>query len=106
MTLILDLFSICIMVFYVFVEHNQIKTYQINDFDFHEVAVDDYYKVNENKKMLGFTSHTWRTVAGLALIGIIGALQALHGQVGWSAWIDMVLPILLVAEHVFAGKTE
>lgn len=104
MTAILDLFSLLVMIFYVYVEHNQIKNYQENDFDFHEVAVDDYYKLNENKKML--TSHTWRTVSGLAIIALIGALQALHGQVGWSAWIDMILPILLVVEHAWKGNTE
>lgn len=59
---------------------------------------------NEENKML--SAHSWRTVVGLAIIAVIGALQALHGQAGWSAWIDLVLPILLVVEHAFAGKTE
>lgn len=103
MTLILDLFSICIMVFYVFVEHNQIS---LKDSNLTSVVGDAGLPIIKKKKMLGLNSHTWRTVAGLALIGIIGALQALHGQVGWSAWIDMILPILLVAEHAWRGNTE
>lgn len=94
-----NLFSILVIIFYVYVEHNQ----KINH-DITSQVGDAGLPVIENKKML--TSHTWRTVGGLALIGIIGALQALHGQAGLSAWIDMVLPLLLLIEHGVAGRTE
>lgn len=104
MTAILDLFSLAIIIFYVYVEHNQhMKTEHDLTSAVGDGGLD--YQVTKNNFM-GLSSHTWRTVVGLAIIGIIGALQALHGQVGWSAWIDMILPILLVAEHAFAGKME
>lgn len=59
----------------------------------------------ENKNM-NLSGHTWRTIIGLAIVFIIGGLSALKGVGGYAAWIDMVLPVLLVIEHAIAGKTE
>ena len=61
------------------------------------------YKFNEDDKM---TSHTTRTVIGLAIVFLIGGVQALNGIAGFSAYATMILPVLLLLEHFFAGNTE
>jgi hypothetical protein len=52
------------------------------------------------------STHSWRTITGLALLFLIGGLQALHGVGGMGAFIDMLIPFLLVLEHGLNGNTE
>ena len=58
-----------------------------------------------NFMFLGLSSHTWRTVIGLALVFIVGGLQALKGVDGWGDLVTTLVPILLLLEHSFAGNT-
>lgn len=67
------------------------------------LEIDDFYPSNEDKNM---NTHDWKMLTGLIILALIGALQALHGVAGWSAWIDLILPILLAAEHTVNGNTE
>lgn len=53
------------------------------------------------KKM---NSHNLKVLGGLAVVFIIGGLQAWQGSGGWSAWIDMALPVLLAIEHAVNGN--
>ena len=71
------------------------------DHDLTEAVGSEDYKFNEKN----MTSHTWRTIVGLAIVAIIGGLQALNGVGGFSAWITLVVPILLALEHALAGNT-
>lgn len=61
------------------------------------------YKLNEDKKMSG---HSIRTVLGLAIVFVIGGLQAWHGQGGYGAWVDTLLAVALAVEHGFKGNTQ
>ena len=69
----------------------------------HELEDFYRYQLKENKKM---TSHTIRTIIGLAILFAIGGIQALNGIAGFSAYATMILPVLLVLEHLFAGQTS
>lgn len=51
-------------------------------------------------------THSWRTVLGLAIIAIIGGLQAIHNQVPWGGVIDTVVAVLLVIEHGVNGNVN
>lgn len=74
-----------------------------NEFDLSDVVGSDNYNLNEANKI--FKGHNFRMIGGLAIVFIIGGFQALHGIAGWSAWIDMILPVLLVAEHALNGNS-
>lgn len=50
-------------------------------------------------------NHSFRTFAGLALIFIIGGLQALNGNVGSSSLLELIIPVMLGLEHLFNGNT-
>lgn len=54
------------------------------------------------------TAHNWKMFLGLALIAIIGGLQALHGSVGTTAstWVDTIVSVLLIIEHSVNGNTS
>ncbi len=58
---------------------------------------------NKNKKM---KFHSARTIAGLAIIFIIGGIQAMHGQSNMSSTLEMAIPFLLMLEHAFLGNIK
>lgn len=61
------------------------------------------YQFNENKKM---TRHNIFMYGLLAITFIVAGLQALHGMTPFDSIIDMVLPVLVILEHSFSGKTS
>lgn len=52
------------------------------------------------------TNHSMRMIAGLIVVAIIGALQALNGVAGASAYVTLAIPILLSIEHLLKGNTD
>ena len=50
--------------------------------------------------------HNWKMWVGLVLIALVGALQALKGVAGLSAYIETLLPLAVLLEHIFNGNTE
>lgn len=47
--------------------------------------------------------HNFKMIAGLAILFIIGGLQALHGQ---ANWVDPLIALLIGLEHMYFGNTE
>jgi hypothetical protein len=48
--------------------------------------------------------HSWKMWLGLAVVFVVGGLQALNG-LNWSNGIEIVLPVLLAIEHALNGNT-
>jgi len=65
--------------------------------------LDYFYQPNEKKMN---TKHNWKMIGGLILIAVIGALQALKGVAGLSAYIEAILPIAVIFEHILNGNTS
>lgn len=53
-------------------------------------------------------THSVKMVAGLVVLALIGALQAVHGSVGTTAsvWTDTIISILLIIEHSINGNSS
>ncbi len=53
-------------------------------------------------------SHSWKMIAGFAIMFIVGGLQSLKLQIispGLSSGIDIVTPLLLFFEHAINGNS-
>lgn len=57
------------------------------------------------KDMEKINWHSVRTIGLLGITFVVAGLQALHGLTGFDAKVDMVLPLLLLAEHALAGNS-
>jgi hypothetical protein len=69
--------------------------------------LDDYFNQGSNYQFKKKeTMHSYRTLAGLAILFIVGGLQAIHNIGGVGSWIDMIVPVLLVIEHGLQGNTN
>ncbi len=51
-------------------------------------------------------SHSLKMYGGLVILGIIGALQAIHGSIPNGGWIDTAVSVLLLLEHSIGGNTS
>lgn len=51
-----------------------------------------------------FMSHNIKMFLGLAIVFVIGGLQALKGVGGYGSWIETIIPALLFAEHYLDGN--
>lgn len=51
------------------------------------------------------SSHSLKTVAGLAIVFLIGAGQAFHSGFNATDIIEMLIAGLLALEHAIAGNT-
>lgn len=76
----------------------------IYEYDMTEIVGQSGLPIIENKKMV--TKHNWKMIGGLALMFLIGGLQALHGTGGWSSYVEMAISVLVVIEHGLNGNTE
>lgn len=65
-------------------------------------TVVDTLLTNENKNM---NWHSLRTYALLTVIAVIAVLQYIHAIGSYGSFIDVLLPILLMAEHSLQGNT-
>ena len=65
--------------------------------------LEDFYK-SELENNMQITGHTYRTIIGLAIIFVVGGLQALNGNASVGSWIEIILPVLLFVEHNFFGN--
>ncbi len=51
-------------------------------------------------------SHNAKMIIGLLVVFVIGGLQALHGNLQFGIWADMLIPLFLMIEHSIEGNTS
>lgn len=97
-TVILDLFSVCVVIFYVFVEHNQIST---KDSDLTSAVGDvGINKLEKNKmdtKVWWKSKTLWVAIAqgGLGIIVALKAVDPAIADLGWVAVVKSIIDMFL-----------